>query len=191
MTIAATCPQCEERIDAPDDGEPIRCPRCDCLFPLKRRDTYAEGIQAMPAPIVAAGPCEKAPTLEDQPPPRHGTPRSPFPVAPMLIVVIGILFFLLVFSVGFNIWFVMQPDRGIFNNAARAAEQQAIQQRMIAEQAAQQALMAQQEAQRQQAVQQAEMQALQRQLMEVRTELEVAKRKLEKANEPPNKGGVK
>lgn len=170
MTIAATCPKCDERIDAPDDGEPVRCPRCDCLFPLNRKGGYAEGIQTMPAPVVIA-PRQKTLEPGDDPPPRHGTPRSPFPVSPILVLLIGLLFFLLVFSVGFNIWFVAQPERGFFMGAARAAEQQAIQQRMIAEQAAQQALAAQQEAERRQALQRAELQALQQQLDAARAEL--------------------
>ena len=191
MTIAATCPQCEERIDAPDDGEPIRCPRCDCLFPLKRRDAHADGIQAMPAPVIAAGPREKALPRHDEPPPHHGTPRSPFPVTPILVVTIGILFFLLIFSVGFNIWLVAQPERGIFNNAVRQAEAQAVQQRIIAEQAAQQARMLQQAAELKLAAEQAELNRVQEQLRQVQRELEQKPRRDLPKGEPPNKGAVK
>ena len=186
MTVAVNCPKCDELIDAPNDGEPVRCPRCEILFSLKTKGTYSEGIQTLSTPTTASAPRQSTATLEDEPP-RHGTPRSPFPWSAILVVLVGILFFLLIFSVGFNIWFIVQPERCFFNGAARRAEQQANQQRMIAEQAAQQARALQVEAERRQAMQLAELQELQRQLEAVRAEL----KQRPKGVEPPGKGVVK
>jgi hypothetical protein len=42
----------------------------------------------------------------------HPSPRSPFPLTALLVIVIGILFFLLAFSVGFNVWFLTLDKNG-------------------------------------------------------------------------------
>ena len=52
----------------------------------------------------------------------------------MWILLLGILFFALVFSAGFNVWFIMRPENQFFrDNQARQIEQQALERQRQAE----------------------------------------------------------
>ena len=70
-----------------------------------------EGIQPGPPPAKSAPKKREA----DEPL-RHPTPRSPFPLTAVLVVAIGILVLLLVFSVGFNVWFIMRSEHRFGRN---------------------------------------------------------------------------
>jgi len=147
MPTLVTCPECHERFDSEDEAADQRCPKCAHVFQSKPRAPYTEGIQAKSAP---AGPVAKATTPawdeeDDKPLGRPPTPRAPFPWTALLILLLGLLFFALVFSAGFNIWFLMRPDNDFFRgNAIRVQEQQAIERQRQAEMAAEQARQAQQ-----------------------------------------------
>src|SRR5260370_27682987 len=134
MSVAVTCPECQERYEVPDAAaeQLIRSRRCECPIEAKRQAPASEGIQAKPAPVLGSASRQRE---EDENPqsdrPRpHPKPRSPFPWTALLVVVIGLLFLLLVFSVGFNVWFIMNPEKHLRIDEARRAEQMAIQQRM-------------------------------------------------------------
>jgi hypothetical protein len=149
MSVAVTCPECQERYEVPDEAaqQLIRCRRCQCPIEAKRHAPASEAIQAKPEPVL--GSASRLLEDDDNPQPDrprpHPKPRSPFPWTALLVVVIGMLLLLLVFSVGFNVWFIVNPDRHLRIEEARRAEQVAIQQRMEAERAA---AMAQQEEKR-------------------------------------------
>jgi Zn-finger nucleic acid-binding protein len=194
MSAAVTCPECQERFESADEGatDTTRCPRCRHLFSRQGRDEFAEGIQTSPVAVASPVGTKQTPEPEEAPARHHGTPRSPFPLTPILILLIGVLFFLLVFSISFNVWLVMNGEHRLFGvNAAARAEQQAVQQRILAEQAAQQAQAQQQEAQRKEAVQRRELEQLQQQLNAVRQELEDARRRGPKGERPPDKQEAK
>jgi len=134
MAIAVMCPRCQTAIEVTDDlaDQPICCQRC--LHTFERSKGTSSAIQAGPTRVTA-------PQDEDDraPPPSrpHAEPRAPFPVVPLLLVLIGLLFFVLVASVGFNVWLVVNPDqRDGMDRRARQAEIQAQQARVQAEQAA-------------------------------------------------------
>ncbi|MBI2806866.1 MAG: hypothetical protein HYX68_17950 [Planctomycetes bacterium] len=140
MSVAVMCPQCDERIDAPSDGEPVRCPRCDHLFTLQPRDPYSDGIQTRPALAGSAERKRGVDAEDDRPSPRRDTPKAPFPYTAILILALGVVFLLLIFSLGFNIWFILGREVGFQRNpAAVQAQQVALQQQMQAQQAADQA----------------------------------------------------
>jgi hypothetical protein len=149
MSVAVTCPECQEPYEVPDEAaqQLIRCRRCQCPIEAKRHAPASEGIQAKPAPVLGSASRQREDDDNPQPdrPRPHPKPRSPFPWTALLVVVIGLLFLLLVFSVGFNVWFIANPEKHLRMDEARRAEQMAIQQRMEAEQAA---AMAQQEEKR-------------------------------------------
>jgi hypothetical protein len=145
MTIAVECPECQDRYEVPDQAadQLIRCRRCQCPIDAKRREPQSEGIQTNPTPVLGSPSRQRQhdDNAEPERPRRHPKPRSPFPWTALLIVVIGVLFFLLAFSVGFNVWFLVNPDKLLhMEERARRAEQEAMQQRLQAEQAAQMAL---------------------------------------------------
>ena len=137
MSIAVTCPQCQARFDVPDDlaDQPIQCHQCLQVFERGSRKAASIGIQAGPARVVPAPaslPDESAPSR----PLHHPEPRSPFPVVPLMVVLIGLLFFLLVASVGFNVWITVTPDnRFRIDNRLQQAQADAQQQRAAAFQA--------------------------------------------------------
>src|SRR6516164_9603835 len=103
MSVAVTCPECQERYQVTDEAaqQPIRCRRCQCPIEAKRHAPASEGIQAKPAPVLGSASRQREddddPQLDRSHP--HPKPRSPFPWTALLVVVIGLLFPLLVFSV--------------------------------------------------------------------------------------------
>jgi hypothetical protein len=163
MSVAVTCPECQERYEVPDEAaeQMIRCRRCQCPIEAKRHAPASEGIQAKPAPVLGSASRQREDDDNPQPdrPRRHAKPRSPFPWTALLVVVIGLLFLLLVFSIGFNVWFIANPEKHFLINEARRAEQIAIQQRMEAERAAAMALQDEQRARENQAKAQADLAA--------------------------------
>jgi len=181
MSVMLTCPECRTKIEITDDllDQPVRCHRCLHIFERTAREQLALGVQAG-APTKA--PEKATPREEERPEPRRPSePHSPFPIMPILIVALGVVFLMLVCSLGFNIWFVWNPE-GRFRpiEEARKAEERARQQQIIAEQEAQRAAAMQAEGQRRAANLQREIEALQRQLEATREQLEEARRKVEK-----------
>jgi len=140
MSLAVICPECQDRYEVPDEAaeQLIRCRRCQCPIEAKPHAPASESIQAKPAPVLGSAPRRR--DDDDNPQPdhtrRHPRPRSPFPWTALLVVAIGLLLLLLVFSVGFNVWFIANPEKHFRMDDARRAEQMAIQQRMEAEKAA-------------------------------------------------------
>jgi hypothetical protein len=108
MPVTVTCPECDDSYQVSDQAaeQMVRCRRCQCPIEPKK---YKEGIQAR------RGDLSRRRDEEDEPehrrvPLSHPVPRSPFPWTALLLVVIGILIFLLAFSVGFNVWFLTLDD---------------------------------------------------------------------------------
>ena len=173
MPIAITCPECAEPFKVPDaDAEKMaRCPRCQCPVEPRHPKVAADAIQ------VTASPARSTRKVEEDDedfarPTRHGTPRSPFPWSALYIVVIGILFFLLAFSAGFNAWFLSKAENPFQANNEAMRRQQA----EAAMQAAQQAeAMAREQAAR-----------ADKNAAAARRELEDAQRELQRAREEIN-----
>jgi hypothetical protein len=138
MSTVVQCPRCHADIDITPDlaDQPIRC-ACG--------HTFAPHAAA----IRAGAPRRKADDYDEPAPsPRRPTARAAFPWGPIAIVTIGILFLLLAFSVGFNVWILMMPDNRRFGFLeARDAELMALEQRARAEEARELALRAEREAQ--------------------------------------------
>ena len=133
MSRVVTCPQCEARIEAPADlaDQPIQCHRCMTVFE-RGKALASVAVHAGPAPTAA--PSARAPEPTASPP--HREARAPFPWIPLMVLLLGILFFLLVASVGFNVYMMLIPDQGFrVNIRAVQAEEVARQQRVVAEQA--------------------------------------------------------
>ncbi len=110
MAIAVFCPKCETRIEITKDlaDQPVHCGRCGSTFVPGAADALDVGIQAKPTP---ASPANKlASILSPEPSQPRATARSPFPAVPLLVCVVGMLFFLLVGSGGFNVWLLMNPN---------------------------------------------------------------------------------
>ncbi len=134
MPIAVVCPKCGAGFEIPKDlaDQPVRCMRCEHTFVRGDDESLAVGIQAAGAAASGKKPEPASPTAPSPPRP---TARSPFPAVPLLICLLGLLFFLLILSGGFNVWFVLHPEdpwrRGV------AAEQEA--QRALAAEARAQA----------------------------------------------------
>jgi hypothetical protein len=127
----------------------IRCRRCQCPIEAKESVPPPDSIQAKPALVLGSTSRQRERDENSEPdrPHRHPEPRAPFPWTALLIVVIGVLFFLLAFSVGFNVWFIVNPDKFLrMEEQARRAEQVAMQQRLAAEQAAEMAQQAEKQA---------------------------------------------
>jgi hypothetical protein len=169
MSMTATCPQCQARIEVPGDlaEQPIQCHRCMTVFE-RGKAVASAAIQVGPAPPAAppSGATEPAPSSP------HREARAPFPLIPLFVLLLGILLFLLVASIGFNVYMVVVPDQGFrVNDRAVQAEARERQQRLMAEQAMQAA-----EANRKQAdLNQAR---LQKQLEDLRRERDEALEKL-------------
>ena len=110
MPIAVVCPKCGGSFEITRDlgDQPVRCGRCEHTFTPGDADPLAVGIQAKSMPTTTKKPTE--PDLPAMPSPPRATARTPFPAVPLLICVLGMLFFLLVLSGGFNAWFLMHPD---------------------------------------------------------------------------------
>jgi hypothetical protein len=144
MPTLVTCPECHERF------ADQRCPKCEHVFQAKPRAPYTESIQAKSAPT---GPAAKTSTPEwdeedDKPIEHPPKPRAPFPWNALLILLLGVLFFALVFSAVFNVWFILRPDNDFLRgNPARQIEQQAIERQRQAEIQAEQARQREQAAQ--------------------------------------------
>jgi hypothetical protein len=118
---------------------------------------------------------------EPPPSPPHREARAPFPVVPILVVLLGMMFFLLVASIGFNVWIFLTPDHGFRGNLqAQRAEEVARQQRVLAEQAAQAAELNKKQADLMQAQLQKQLQDLRRQRDEALQKLHEAEQRLEK-----------
>lgn len=105
MPVMIHCPECKDRYEVSDAAAEklIRCRRCQCPIDPDRQDVPADAIQVdldLPRPPRKVEPSERA--IDD--PLTHRSPRAPFPWVAILIVVIGVLFVLLVFSVGLNVW---------------------------------------------------------------------------------------
>ncbi len=115
MPVMVTCPECRDRYEVSDEAavKLIRCRRCQCPIDADRQDVPADAIEADVAPLKVHVPHqhedEDDRALDD--PLTYRSPRAPFPWTAILIVVIGVLFFLLAFSVAFNVWFLTRPDR--------------------------------------------------------------------------------
>jgi hypothetical protein len=148
MSIAVTCPQCRNDVEVPSDRTgAMRCQRCGVTF-----------------------------SVDEAPSPRRPTARAAFPWGPVAIVTIGILFMLLTFSVGFNIWFILDPDHHRLRlDEAMEAEQMAKEQRMQAEQMREKAIRQEKESQQQ-------LERLQQELARARKDLDDAQ--FELANVP-------
>ena len=150
MPTLVTCPECHERFDSDEDAADQRCPKCEHVFQPKPRAPYTENIQAKSAPT---GPSAKTSTPtwdeeDDKPIDHPPRPRAPFPWNALLILALGVLFFALVFSGAFNVWFILRPDNDFFRgNAVRQIEQQAIERQRQAEMQAEQARQREQAAQ--------------------------------------------
>jgi predicted nucleic acid-binding Zn-ribbon protein len=135
MSRVVTCPQCQTPIEVPGDlaDQPIQCHRCMTVFE-RGKAVASVAVHAGPAPTVAPSSRAPEPTLS----PPHREARAPFPWIPLLVLLLGILFFLLVASVGFNVYVMVIPEQGFrFNENVRRAEQVAAEQRLAAQQAMQ------------------------------------------------------
>jgi uncharacterized protein HemX len=183
MPLTVACPKCQARLDITSDlaDQPIRCHRCEHVF-TRGDDRHAEAIQ------VGTSRNGAPPRTDDDepvPPSRpHATARAPFPTAPILVLVCGLLFLLLALSVGFNVYILAQPDREFGMQAARRAEQEARLQaeRAQADAAAQAAQVKAQAAQADEAKLRREIENLRDELAAVRQDLDDARRKADKAD---------
>lgn len=180
MSIAVTCPRCQTPFGITDDlvDEPVCCPKCTNVF---SRGGSA-GIHAGSPPKAPKTASAKNGHADDEPMPPsrpHAPPRVPFPTAPLLILLCGILFLLLALSVGFNLWVIAHPDLRIDREqqALRATEAAM---RAQGEQEAKRAADNQQKAQQEEAKLKRELDDVRRELEAVRLQLDDAKRKLEK-----------
>src|SRR5262249_1390470 len=98
MSVAVQCPEGHDRYEAPDEAgmNPMRCRRCQCPIEAKESVAPSDGIQAQPALVLASTSRRREHDEDPEPdrPRRHPEPRAPFPLTALLIVVIGVLFFL-------------------------------------------------------------------------------------------------
>ena len=174
MSIAVTCPKCRGKFELPrHPGErPIRCPLGGHFLQVPSHDSSDTGIQI--GNSLQGVPVEDP----DKPPHRPAPPRSPFPVQPLVIVLLGVLLLLLALSGSFNLWFLANP-RGHFHGAeeARRAEELARQQAEQAKIAAQQAQFLEQQAKQREATLQQRVRELERQVEGLKMELDEAKGK--------------
>jgi predicted Zn finger-like uncharacterized protein len=183
MSIAVLCPRCQATFGITDDlaNGAVCCPKCANVF---SRSALA-GIQAGAPPTASKPAAARNDREDDEPIPSrpHAPPRVPFPTAPLLILVCGILFLLLALSAGFNLWIIANPDlRFDREQQAVIAEQQAQVARMQAVQEAERAAVNQQRAQQDEAKLKRDIDDLRRELVAVQQQLDEARRKLEKEN---------
>lgn len=190
MSIAVICPRCQTTFPISDDlaDGPVCCSKCANVF----QRSASAGIQAgaPPSASKSAPPRNDRDDDEPMPPSRpHASPRVPFPTVSLLILVCGVLFLLLVLSVGFNIWVFVHPDLRndrhaqqaiLADEQAQVAQQQAEIARVQAELMRARAVQARQEVQQEDAKLKRELEDLRRELEAVREQLEDAKRKLPK-----------
>ncbi len=110
MAITVVCPKCGASFEITRDlrDQPVRCMRCEHTFTPGEADPLAVGIQTTPIVTPPAKKYEQV--LPPAPSPPRATARTPFPAVPLLVCVVGMLFFLLVGSGGFNVWFLTHPD---------------------------------------------------------------------------------
>jgi len=108
----------------------------------------------------------------------HPEIRRPFPMSPLLIVVIGILLVLLFISGGFNIWVISNPDHP-FRQAevARAKEDMIRQQQIMVQQGEERARAMQMEFQQKLGTLQRKNDELVAQVEALKEQVEDAKRK--------------
>lgn len=171
MQTLITCPECHERFDADDSAADQVCPKCAHTFQPQAKAPYTESIQSKPAEVTGKIARERD-KEDDRPIERPRSPRSPFPWTALLILLVGLLFFALVFSAGFNIWVIARPDDPFFRN--NVALQQAVERQRLAEIQAEQARQAERAAeenarrlQRERDVLQAEREILQARIREL------------------------
>lgn len=167
MALAIQCPHCRAVFSISDDvgAAQVACPMCRNVF----QQTGSNGIQAgLPKASKPAGEHDEDEPARPSPP--HASPRVPFPTVPLLILACGLLFLLLVLSIGFNIWIIATPE----------VRQQPGQQAIIAQQQAQ-LMQAQAAAAAEQAKAQAEEAKLKRQIDDLKEELEQVRRELDLA----------
>lgn len=170
MSIAVTCPQCRLDFEVPPElaDTRVRCLRCAFAFKAEARPAREDGIQVGATPRPRLRDDDEMP----RPSPPRPTAHAPFPWGPIAIVTIGILFLLLSFSVGFNLWLAMVPDnRRIALVEAMDAQQVAMEERMRADQARQMALAQQAEAEVKLARMQADLAIARKQLDDANDEL--------------------
>jgi uncharacterized paraquat-inducible protein A len=139
MSIVVTCPQCQARIAVPGDlaDQPVQCHRCMTVFE-RGKELASAAIQAGPAPTAVPLSRPLAPEPSAALP--HREARAPFPLVPLFVLLLGILVFLLIASIGFNVYMMVIPDQGFrVNQQVRQAEMVAQQQRAMAVQAMQDA----------------------------------------------------
>ncbi len=181
MSIAVLCPRCQATFGITDDlaDGTVCCPKCANVFSR----SASAGIHTGAPPNAPKSATARNDLDDDEPIPSrpHAPPRVPFPTAPLLILVCGILFLLLALSAGFNIWIIANPDlRFDREQQAIIAEQQAQAARMQAMQEAERAAANQQRAQQDETKLKREIDDLRRELVAVQQQLDDAKRKLEK-----------
>ena len=182
MPTAVVCPNCRTRFEIASElaaDEPIRCAKC--MHTFLRTDSAAAGFQAGPAPITVTPIDDDDERERPSRPPRRPIPPPMFPMATLLWLAIGILFLLLVISVGFNAWVMLGgPDRRFRFEDQMRAEQDAMRARDMAQQAAEMAR--QQELQSLFKVEQSKKQLEEsmRQLRLTEEQLEEARRQLKK-----------
>src|SRR6478752_6348933 len=114
MSIAVHCPKCQARFEIADDlaDQPVCCHQCMHVFQRSAANAVAASIQAG-LPDVATAACRNEESNTDFVPTPHARPRSPFPLVPMLVLMIGFLTFSLVISLGFNIWVLLNHDSNV------------------------------------------------------------------------------
>lgn len=107
MSVTVTCPECNDRYEVADAAaeEMVRCRRCQCPIEPNRREPLSNAIKTKPSAVLTSTKHEDDERYGDE-----ARPRAPFPWVALLVIAIGLLFFLLAFSVGFNIWFISQPE---------------------------------------------------------------------------------
>jgi len=172
MALLVSCPNCQARFDIADDlaDQPVRCHQCMHVFERVGARSPSVGIQARPPSAVTMAQEDRIPEQARR---RMPSPRPAFPWYALYLVVIGLLFFLLVVSVGFNVWIVFNADnRFRREEEVRDLQQQAQAQRMRAEAAAEMA--------RQQQIQATQKSAsLQRQNEELKRQVDILRGQLE------------
>lgn len=196
MSTVVTCPQCQTRMDLPNElaDQPVQCHRCLSIFE-RGRTAPSMAIQAGAAPLskphhesANGGGTHPKPHHESangpgRESPPHREARAPFPIVPILILLLGILFIVLIGSVGFNIWFIVTPEHGFrANPQLQRAEALAQQQRVIAEQAVKAAEIDKNQAKLVQAQQAKQIDELKRQRDEALQKIETLESRLKNGN---------
>ena len=167
MSVVVTCPQCQAGFEIPGDlaDQPVRCHRCAHTFQANGVPAHLDGIRVGASATLPRRQIDEV-DHEPMPSPRRPTARAPFPWGPIAVITIGILFFLLSLSAGFNFYYLSDPDGPHRNlEEARQAERVAVERRLQAEKLAALALQQEVEAK-------ARMDRLLRELEEARKPIE-------------------